>query len=152
MEISISEAAKSLKIGRSTIYKKLSEGELSKTPSGKIDTSELFRVFGNSPKTPTKDDLKSVIDSQTRQKDSTETAPNLSARLAQLEAENIQLRERLTEARETIQEAREREAWQRGQIEKLTDTVRMIEAPKTAPTPPAPAPKPRTFFDRLFGG
>jgi hypothetical protein len=57
-----------------------------------------------------------------------------------LEAENRQLRERLDESKE-------REAWQRGQIDKLTDTIKLLEAPK-ATTPV----KRKPFFDRLFGG
>lgn len=136
MEISIAEAAKTLKVGRSTIYKKIESGELSRSHSGKIDTSELFRVFGSSAKThktpqdttsetpldKSQDTFKTLID------------PEISAKIATLEAENRHLAERLAETRETLakreQEANERESWQRGQIEKLTDTVRLLEAPK----------------------
>lgn len=32
---------------------------------------------------------------------------------------------------ESLRQAQEREAWQRGQMEKLTDTIKLLEAPKT---------------------
>ncbi len=137
MEITIAEASKQLKIGRSTIYKKISEGELSRTPSGKIDTSEIFRVFGNSPKTSTQDTLKTPID---KPQDTSKTLidPEISAKIATLEAENRHLAERLAETRETLanreQEAKDREEWQRGQIERLTDTIKLLEAPKKTTT------------------
>jgi excisionase family DNA binding protein len=149
MEISILEAAKTLKIGRSTIYKKIESGELSRSHSGKLDTSELFRVFGSSvktQKTPTRHPLKTPVDTS---QDTTETVrntpppPDISAQLAHLQAENAQLKERLTETRERLEEAKDREGWQRGQIERLTDTIKLLEAPKKTITA-------RGWFERLF--
>jgi hypothetical protein len=136
MEISITEAAKRLNIGRSTLYKKVSIGEVSRNPNGTVDTSELFRVFGSSPKTSSQDVPKTPVDTPQ------DTGRHLGheARLATLEAENRQLRERLDESKE-------REAWQRAQIDKLTDTLKLLEAPKA--TTPA---KRKPFFERLFGG
>jgi hypothetical protein len=63
-----------------------------------------------------------------------------------LEAENRQLRERLDESKE-------REAWQRGQIDKLTDTIKLLEAPRTpaSPTPPTQAERLKGFIDRVLG-
>lgn len=146
MEISIAEAAKTLKVGRSTIYKKIEAGELSRSHSGKVDTSELFRVFGSSPKTPkTHQDTtpKTLVDkSQDTFKTPQDTGnkPDLSAQIAHLQAENTQLRERLTETREQAREnqakAEEREQWQRGQMERLTDTIKLLEAPRTATPSP----------------
>lgn len=46
MELDIKASAKFIKVSRTTIYKKIEQGELSKTPSGRIDTAELLRVFG----------------------------------------------------------------------------------------------------------
>ena len=59
------------------------------------------------------------------------TSDELLARIATLETENRHLSERLHETRETLQEAKDREAWQRGQIEKLTNTIKLLEAPRT---------------------
>lgn len=47
MEMNIKEASRFIKVARSTLYNKITSGELSKTPSGKLDSSELFRVFGH---------------------------------------------------------------------------------------------------------
>ena len=46
MELNIQKAADFIKISRSTLYNKMQSGELSKTPTGKLETSELLRVFG----------------------------------------------------------------------------------------------------------
>ena len=43
--LSITAAAKAAGVSRTTIYEKIKDGELSRTPEG-IDTAELLRVFG----------------------------------------------------------------------------------------------------------
>ncbi|MPV87002.1 hypothetical protein [Ostreibacterium oceani] len=45
--VSITKAAKLAGVSRTTLYDKLNNGELSKTPNGKIDVSELLRVYPN---------------------------------------------------------------------------------------------------------
>lgn len=50
MNISVSEAAKRWAVSRTTIYKKIDDGELSRNSDKKIDTTEMLRVFGNPPK------------------------------------------------------------------------------------------------------
>ena len=50
MELDIKAAAKFIKVSRTTLYKKISKGELSKNSNGLIDTSELLRVFGEPSK------------------------------------------------------------------------------------------------------
>lgn len=47
MNISVSEASKRWGVSRTTIYKKIDEGELSRNADKKIDTTEMLRVFGN---------------------------------------------------------------------------------------------------------
>lgn len=51
MNISVSEAAKRWGVSRTTIYKKIDDGELSRNSEKKIDTTEMLRVFGNPPST-----------------------------------------------------------------------------------------------------
>ena len=51
MNISVSEAAKRWGLSRTTIYKKIDDGELSRNSDKKIDTTEMLRVFGNPTKT-----------------------------------------------------------------------------------------------------
>ncbi|MEZ7519356.1 MULTISPECIES: hypothetical protein [unclassified Psychrobacter] len=46
MIISVTKAAKEWGISRTTIYQKVSDGELSRTADKKIDTAEMLRVFG----------------------------------------------------------------------------------------------------------
>jgi hypothetical protein len=135
MEISILEASKRLKVGRSTIYKKIASGELSKTPSGKIDTSELFRVFGSSPKTVSQDTPKTPVDNF----QDIEKHP-----LYKAQADKVRMLE------EALNQACDREQWQRGQIEKLTDTIKLLEAPRT-PAPPTQAERLKGFIDRVLG-
>lgn len=46
MIISVTKAAKEWGVSRTTIYQKVSNGELSRTADKKIDTAEMLRVFG----------------------------------------------------------------------------------------------------------
>ena len=46
MNISVTKAAKEWGVSRTTIYQKVNDGELSRTPDKKIDVSEMLRVFG----------------------------------------------------------------------------------------------------------
>lgn len=43
--ISISQAAKDFNVSRNTIYKKIRNGKLTKDSEGKLDTSDLVRLF-----------------------------------------------------------------------------------------------------------
>lgn len=51
MDISVSEASKRWAVSRTTIYKKIDDGELSRNSDKKIDTAEMLRVFGSPPRT-----------------------------------------------------------------------------------------------------
>ena len=46
MKISVTKAAKEWGVSRTTIYQKVSDGELSRSSDKKIDTLEMIRVFG----------------------------------------------------------------------------------------------------------
>ena len=72
MNISVSEASKRWGVSRTTIYKKIEEGELSRNSDKKIDTTEMLRVFGNPPNTErTEQNKKNVqrtpVDSESEQ-------------------------------------------------------------------------------------
>lgn len=45
--MNISQASKQWGISRTTIYAKIKARELTKTPQGEIDPSEMIRVFGH---------------------------------------------------------------------------------------------------------
>jgi predicted DNA-binding protein YlxM (UPF0122 family) len=131
MEISISEAAKMVKVSRNTIYDKLKSGELSRCPSGKVETSEILRVFGNSAGRHTRQEQKTHVQSvHSVQPEDTKTEQLYQAQIRTLE--------------EALRQAQERESWQRGQIERLTDTLKLLEAPKKTTTA-------RGWFERLMG-
>jgi hypothetical protein len=140
MLVNITKAAKLAGIGRETLYKNyINKGRISTTRDERnrpmVDTSEILRVFGRlhsegdtQKETPT--------ERQNPTPDSIHpTPPELSAELARLQAENAQLRERL-------EESKDREGWQRGQMEKMLDTIKLLEAPRPAPS--------ASFFARLL--
>ena len=92
--VSISEAARLVKVSRPTIYKMINSGKLSYTSVVKhgkgikvIDTSELIRVFGS---------LDGVIDDVKSDAESTGVNSvglhDLQHRIALLEAENVGLK------------------------------------------------------------
>jgi septal ring factor EnvC (AmiA/AmiB activator) len=131
MEINIKAAAEMVKVSRTTIYEKIKSGELSKSENGKIDTSELLRVFGSPTARHTRQEEKDHIEQL--KKLSTEDILKLSQDTAEKEALKAQIKtleEALAKAHEREHQHIEREQWQRGHIEKLTDTIKLLEAPK----------------------
>ena len=128
MLVNITKAAKLAGIGRDTLYKNyINKGKISTTRDEKdrpmVDTSEILRVFGRLQSEGHTDT--NTVDKRHNHtsEDTHHTPPDTIAELSQLKAENAQLRERL-------EKAKDREQWQRGQIEKLTDTIKLLEAPK----------------------
>jgi ribosome-binding protein aMBF1 (putative translation factor) len=145
--VSVSEAAKLAKISRSNLYKSyISTGKLSVSKNGKghsvIDISELHRVFGQLEIKETVDRTKedTVTQAKTQHATLEDTGKNTA-----LEAENERLRAQLRDYQEREREARERETWLRSQVDKLTDTVKLIEMAK-----PQEAQKKPSFIARLF--
>ena len=135
MLVNVSQAAKLANISRDTFYKNyINKGKISVSRDGRnrpmVDTSEILRVFG-SLHTDTVKNPTDQTQSYTK-KDSicTVLTPSEAAKIQQLEQENQHLKERLAELQQLHQEAKDREQWQRGQIEKLTDTLKLLEAPK----------------------
>ena len=97
-KISISEAARLVKVSRPTIYKMINSGKLSYTSivkQGKdtkaIDTSELIRVFGSlaGVSDPVKTDVNNDTDSTGINSDGLH---DLQHRIALLEIENVGLK------------------------------------------------------------
>lgn len=146
MEINIKAAAEMVKVSRTTIYEKLKSCELSKSDSGKIDTSELLRVFGNPADRHSKQEEKEHIE-QLKKLSTQDISRHLqdTAEKEVLKAQIKTLEEALAKAHEREHQHIEREQWQRGHIEKLTDTIKLLEAPKAKEQE-----KPKGFFSRLF--
>jgi excisionase family DNA binding protein len=121
MEISIKEASERFKVPRSTIYRALKSGKLSRSQSGKIEVSEFLRVFQEvSHRVPPETEV-------THGETTLETVENHPLYQAQLE------KVRMLE--ESLKQAQAREEWQRGQMEKLMDTIKLLEAPQTPTSP-----------------
>lgn len=141
MQVNIKEASRLAGISRTNFYKNyIHTGKISTSKDERdrpqVDTSELLRVFGRLHGEITGlHDEKAQDDTPKHTEEHTPTPPDLSAQLAHLQAENAQLRERL-------EESKDREGWQRGQMEKMLDTVKLLEASRPAPS--------ASFFSRLL--
>jgi hypothetical protein len=109
VELSISKASVAWGVSRTTIHKKIKAGQLSKLANGTIDTSEMIRVFGE---------------------------PNLkvdSAQPVQVVNEvhpDKLLEQRIKHLETSLSESKEREAWLQSQVGNLTDTIKLLDAPK----------------------
>jgi hypothetical protein len=115
MKLNVKDSAKFAKVARSTVYLKLSSGELSKSSDGLIDTSELLRVFG-SPNDRDKTRKKTQSDMV---KKTLDTSPEVEF-----------LKEKIRFLESNLSEARNREEWLKVQVDKLTEAVKLLEPPK----------------------
>lgn len=136
--LSISEAARTWRMGRTTIQRAIREGRLSAAiqPNGGkgIDTSELVRVFGepcidadrdaggDAPTPPTTNGSMQVDTEAPSQRDAPQAVVALQAQVRLLETQ--------------LAEAHDRELWFRRQLEEVQ---RLLPAPAPVP-PPKPAP------------
>ena len=78
--ISINKASLDFNISRNTLYKHIKQGKITKDSDGKLDTSDLIRLYGTH------------VDSQ---QESTTVDTNISTQFEQLKQENQQLKQLL---------------------------------------------------------
>ena len=78
--VSINKASLDFNISRNTLYKHIKQGKLTKDADGKLDTSDLIRLYGTHVN---------------GQQDSTTVDTNISAQFEQLKQENQQLKQLL---------------------------------------------------------
>lgn len=78
--ISINKASLDFNISRNTLYKHIKQGKLTKDAEGKLDTSDLIRLYGTHVN---------------GQQDSTTVDTNIFTQLEQLKQENQQLKQLL---------------------------------------------------------
>jgi hypothetical protein len=133
MKVTITDAAKMVSLSRSYFHMQyIKPGKISveRDNIGKpwIDTAELLRVFGK---------LSEPNTENTQQ--NTHTEHQITAEKHQ---ENMVLQIEVRLLREQLKETRDRESWLQSQVDKLTDTVRLLEH--------RAEPK-RGFWTRLFG-
>ena len=121
-KFNISKAAEVWGISRNTIYKAIRDGRLSKDGDGRVDLSEMIRVFG---------EMKGV--EQVEQKESVNNAQVVE----QLNTKIVYLEQRVQDLEIQLQESRDRERFHVRQIEAHTNN--RIEY------------KPKGLLGRLFG-
>lgn len=135
--LDIKAAAKLFKVARSTLYTKIDKGELSRRQDGKLDFVELVRVLGEPGSRQTRQEKTEELSELARTLHET---PGVTAGHAQREAELVarvaELEASLQATRESLAKSEERENWFRTQMDKLTDTIKLLEAPKKEDHPP----------------
>jgi hypothetical protein len=104
MEITIRDIQQRWNISRPTIYKHIRQGKLSRMENGKVDVSEVVRVYGEPKETQTRQEI-DTIDSQEKS----------------LLLEKIRLLE------SQLDDARERESWLKSQVETAQSTIKLLE-------------------------
>ena len=121
-QVSISEAARLAGISRGSLYKTyISKGTISVSAdsAGKkfIETSELLRVFGEL-KGNTSEQGEQSIDEQ---RDTDKLSLEQVEKTKDLEIKML---------REQLEKTEQREQWLQSQVQNLTDTMKLLEAPK----------------------
>jgi hypothetical protein len=111
VELSISKASVTWGVSRTTIHKKIKTGQLSKLANGTIDTSEMIRVFG---------EPHVKVDS----------TPSVQV-VNEIHSDKF-LEQRIKHLETNLSESKEREAWLQNQVGNLTDTIKLLDAPKAA--------------------
>lgn len=128
MEITITQASKSWNVPRARIYEKINNGGMSRLSSGKIDPSEMSRVFGK-PRTNWK----------TNGTDKKGVPVQLEYALLEQKIEFLEQQAR--EYREQAQRERGRAEDLHEKNKRLVDRVLLLEAPK---------PEKKGFLSRFF--
>ena len=117
MEISITKASQEWGISRVTLHKKIKEGLLSKQANGTLESSEMLRVFGEpKPKVNSELDVNLYRD--------------LQPEIATLHLKIQHLESDLQSQKELTKKGEERETWLQNQVGNLTDTIKLLDAPK----------------------
>ena len=137
-QLTISDAARVTGVSRVTLHRYIKAGKLSRTPDGLIDTTELLRIG-------------LVLHSDTLQQPVTvqrPATPLVTADTPTLERLIEVLQRELDDARAREQAAREREAMLLQMLQQVQQqNQRLLEAPRSAPAPSAPAPLVRSPED-----
>jgi hypothetical protein len=118
VDLSISKASLDWKVSRTTIHKKIKSGQLSKQVNGTIDTSEMFRVFGEPPKV------------KVANENFTKVVSELHPEIIRLQSKIQHLESDLWSQRELTRKGEERETWLQNQVGNLTDAIKLLDAPK----------------------
>lgn len=123
-----SEASRHWNISRTTIHNKIKNGELSELSDGSIDPAEMSRVFGQPKKKKQKLNTKNTVSNEqffTSEKILFEHQIEHEKQL------RVEVERRLLEWKERAEKAEEREQQILQQMKNLTETIKLLEAPKS---------------------
>ena len=124
MQISIQELQKQWGIARSTVYKHIKKGHLTRLDNGLIDVSEIIRVYGEPSHNTQRDRIENTVET----------------------AETDILREKIILLESQLAQAEKREEWLKVQVEKAQETIRLLEYKKTN----CIEPKKKGLFGRVI--
>lgn len=122
MHITISKASKDFKVARSTIYKKIENGDMSRNDDGTVDVAEMVRVFGE-PNTTTDT-------TGTKTTNATISDTTLMLQKQEIEYLKTQLQDRdnqILDYRQQVGKLNDRLDSSQDTINELSQTVRLIE-------------------------
>ena len=128
MQISIQELQNQWGVARSTVYKHIKAGRLTRLDNGLIDVSEIIRVYGEPSKNTARDSIKNTVETN-------ETAI-LKEKIAFLELQ--------------LAQAEKREEWLKGQVETAQATIKLLEHKTTTPIEPTKTTK-KGLLGRVLG-
>lgn len=148
MRITVTEAVKAGWASKASIYRKLKAGDLQLHKDGSqqtLDVADLVRVFGErgsrGKTSPSRDDVPGP--------EAPKAAQLLEAERDAAKAEADRLRADLAEAQRRLNDQQDAAAKERDRLLQLLEgaqeTVKQLTGPKDEP-------KPKGFFQRLFGG
>jgi len=103
MNISVSEASKRWGVSRTTIYKKIDDGELSRNSDKKIDTTEMLRVFGNPPNTEHTEQNKKNVQRTPLNSDSVQENVQLKHQLEIEKLKNVHLQQQVDHHKQLVE-------------------------------------------------
>lgn len=104
MEVTIRDIQQRWNISRPTIYKHIRQGKLSRLENGKVEVSEVLRVYGEPKETQARQKI-DTVDSQ----------------------EKALLLEKIRLLESQLDDARERESWLKSQVETAQATIKLLE-------------------------
>jgi hypothetical protein len=106
--LSINKASIDFNVTRNTLYKYIKQGKLTKDADGKLDSSDLVRLFGSK---------------QSTQQNEQQSSPTNEQYVQQVLQENVQLKQqlllsemRINELKQQLEYVKQNEAWLKEQL------------------------------------
>lgn len=124
MEVTIRDIQQRWNISRPTIYKHIRQGKLSRLENGKVEISEVLRVYGEPKETASRQE----IDTGNSQ-------------------EKALLLEKIRFLESQLDDAKQRESWLKSQVETAQATIKLLEYRQ--PAKPAKQEKRQGLFARV---